>query len=84
MSHDVTSLLHSVQYYGLYKKTKSRVDTAEMLSARRIVALSRVEVSYHDSKEQLGRTLPGFDENNDHFNGLIYYQVSCGGVALRS
>ena len=41
----------------------------------KIKSVSALERSYEDSKEKLLSAVEGFDESNDHFHGLLYYQV---------
>jgi hypothetical protein len=47
-----------------------------MLSATKgMVSQSRVEACYDMNAEELRSTMPGFNESNDHFNGVMYYKV---------
>ena len=37
--------------------------------------MSKVESIYNANKTQMMATVPGFNESNDHFKGLMYYKV---------
>ena len=59
----------------MYKSAKQRDDEAALVSSKRVVTQSRVETAYIQNEEKMRASIPGFDEQNDHFKGVMYYKV---------
>ena len=64
-----------IQYYDLYKTAQKRQEQSDRYTASLRVNMSRVESSYHESKAEVMALVPGFNESNEHFKGLMYYKV---------
>jgi len=59
----------------LYKSAQKRQEKSGRYGASVEVNMSKVESIYNANKTQMMATVPGFNESNDHFKGLMYYKV---------
>jgi hypothetical protein len=64
-----------IQYYGLYKKTNQLAKGLEISPSMSTIRASSLETSYNESKEKMKAILPSFDENDEHFKGVMFYKV---------
>lgn len=81
-----------MQYYNMRQTAQRRQDAAALVhasssattssttaadaSAAAAASAARGEGSYQLNKEAMALSVPGMNETNDHFMGLMYYKVS--------